>query len=140
MGCSAACSERLACPRCRRVHRCPSSPRRPTCLHASPLSCHASHAPARPCEAPCTALVPPQHWLQEERALREFRAAPYRFPQLKPLAIYHRFQRSRQGDLGEGDPVPADLLLEGLPGCRGESLSQLAAGRRPVALLVGSWS
>ncbi|PRW59105.1 iodothyronine deiodinase [Chlorella sorokiniana] len=38
--------------------------------------------------------VPPH---QEETALRHFRAAPHMHPELKPLAIYHRHQRSRQG-------------------------------------------
>lgn len=76
--------------------------------------------------------------MQEEAALRCFRAAPHRHPELKPLAVYHRAQRSRQGDLREGDPVPPLRLAD--TSCRSLCLGGLSAGPRPLVLLAGSWS
>lgn len=75
----------------------------------------------------------------EERALAHFRAGPYRYPHLKPLAIYHRYQRSRWGDLRECDAVPA-VTLRYLATGTDVDLAALAAGPRPVVLLAGSWS
>ncbi len=31
-----------------------------------------------------------------EQALRCFRSGPHKYPDLKPLALYHRYQRSRE--------------------------------------------
>lgn len=76
--------------------------------------------------------------MQEEAALRCFRAAPHLHPELKALAVYHRAQRSRQGDLREGDPVPPLRLAD--TACRPVSLGALCAGPRPLVLLAGSWS
>jgi hypothetical protein len=36
-------------------------------------------------------------------------------PELKPLAIYHRHQRSRQGPYSEAEAVPAGISLLELP-------------------------
>ncbi|KAL4440384.1 hypothetical protein ABPG75_003385 [Micractinium tetrahymenae] len=79
--------------------------------------------------------VPPH---LEEAALRHFRAAPHMLPQLKPLAIYHRFQRSGQGPYSEGDALLPGLKLVDMR-CRPVSLNELAAGLLPVVLLAGSW-
>ncbi|KAK9867669.1 hypothetical protein WJX84_003907 [Apatococcus fuscideae] len=46
-----------------------------------------------------------------QAALRCFRSGPHEYPDLKPLALYHRHQRSREGPLCEGDLVPNVLLL-----------------------------
>jgi hypothetical protein len=76
----------------------------------------------------------------EDAALRHLRAAPHRHPHLKPLALYHRFQRSRQGDLGEGGAVPRGLELLDLATGGAVELAALAAGPRPLAVAAGSWS
>jgi hypothetical protein len=41
-----------------------------------------------------------------DAALRSMRQAPHAQPELKPLCIYHRHQRSRQGDFKAGDLLP----------------------------------
>ena len=76
---------------------------------------------------------------QETEALRHFRAGPYHYPELKPLAIYHRFQRSRQGDLHEGDYLPTDISLVDLS-CAPVDFSALGGGSLPLVILAGSWS
>lgn len=69
-----------------------------------------------------------------------------------PLSRPCSHQRSRQGDIGEGDPVPASIQLLELappgaagrgaaaPRCRPVQLLELAQGPRPLALLAGSWT
>lgn len=39
-------------------------------------------------------------------------ASPRRNPALKPLCIYHRHQRSRQGDYSEGQVLPEVPLVD----------------------------
>lgn len=50
-----------------------------------------------------------------------------------------RFQRSRQGDYGEGDSLPLGLELVDLDG-RPTSLNDLCSGTRPLVVLAGSYS
>lgn len=76
----------------------------------------------------------------EEPALRSFRAGPFRHPELKPLAMYHRHQRSRQGNLMQGDAVPHPLTLLDQTHSQPVDLAALAGGARPVVILAGSWS
>lgn len=65
---------------------------------------------------------------------------PTHFP-LPPRTRKNRYQRSRQGDLREGDPVPPGLVLSTLTGGGPPvDLAVVAAGPRPVAILAGSWS
>ena len=47
----------------------------------------------------------------ENRALLHFRAAPTHHPQLKAIPLYHRYQRSRNGDFRQGDTLPQNLHL-----------------------------
>lgn len=72
-------------------------------------------------------------------ALAALRAAPHAHPELKPLALYHRHQRSRQGPLAEGAPVPPCFELVDLE-LRRVDFSALAAGARPLVVLAGSHS
>ena len=75
-----------------------------------------------------------------EVALTHFRAAPYHYPALKQIPIYHRYQRSRQGPLNEGDSIPANLKLVDLSTNSSIDFTALASSGRPVAVLAGSWS
>jgi len=44
-------------------------------------------------------------------ALRAMRTAPYKYPQLKKLCIYHKYQRSRQGP-AVGSTVPNVMMVK----------------------------
>jgi hypothetical protein len=78
--------------------------------------------------------------LQMEVALSHFRAAPYHYPALKQIPIYHRYQRSRQGPLNEGDALPADIKLIDLSTTCSVNFTAMASGPRPVVVLAGSWT
>jgi hypothetical protein len=80
------------------------------------------------------------HEQQLEEALSDFRAAPYHYPNLKQIPIYHKFQRSRQGPLNEGDPVPENLNLVDLSSGGIANFTALASGPRPIVILAGSWT
>mmetsp|Transcript_26223 Transcript_26223/g.66744 ORF Transcript_26223/g.66744 Transcript_26223/m.66744 type:complete len:142 (-) Transcript_26223:1096-1521(-) len=47
-----------------------------------------------------------------DKALADMRAAPYDWPGLKPLCIYHRHQRSHEGDQMPGDALPAFSMVD----------------------------
>lgn len=46
-----------------------------------------------------------------EEALRQLRAAPHQYPELKPLCVYHRQQRAKACPLAVGEQLPRDLGL-----------------------------
>jgi hypothetical protein len=73
-----------------------------------------------------------------ETALADFRAAPYHYPALKQIPIYHRYQRSRQGPLKEGDPIPANLNLIDLTSHCSVDFTAMASSGLPVVVLAGS--
>ena len=81
--------------------------------------------------------VPP---VMEAQALRALWAAPYTFPKLAAIPLYHRFQRARPGSLSVGDAAPDVALLS----LDGGATSLVAALRQlaplPVLLCAGSVS
>lgn len=60
------------------------------------------------------ALVPEQ---EMAAALTCLRRAPYDYPELKSIPLYHRYQRSRRGQYGPGSNIPPLTLqdMEGRP-------------------------
>ena len=75
--------------------------------------------------------IPPEH---EAAALRAMRAAPYTFPALRAIPLYHRFQRARPGELAAGDAVP-DVPLLTLAG-EASSLHALLGSSAPMPVLL----
>ena len=78
--------------------------------------------------------------LEEAQALRAMRAAPYTFPELAAIPLYHRFQRARPGSLAVGDAAP-DVALLTLGGGATSLVEALRlVGPVPVLLCAGSVS
>jgi hypothetical protein len=78
--------------------------------------------------------------LMEAQALRALWAAPYTFPELASIPLYHRFQRARPGCLAVGDAAP-DVALLALDGGRTSLVETLRlVAPLPVLLCAGSVS
>jgi hypothetical protein len=75
-------------------------------------------------------------------ALAALRSAPYRFPALKPLCIYHRHQRAYEGPVvGSMLPEELRLALPHAPHTRLRLLDCFSAPQHQLLLLfAGSYS
>ena len=70
-------------------------------------------------------------------ALRAMRTAPYKYPQLKKLCIYHKYQRSRQGP-AVGSTVPNVMMVKLPETGEVQEEGSLGLGGAEVAVLSGT--